>query len=150
MLASFVAALAFVLAPFTQPTQPPPLPSAPLEIGEITVHQILDYAAYSDRVRVGDYLVSLTPPEPVQDVSGPSTQVVGACGGATNGADQYIGRESGGNPAALNPSGAWGCYQIMPGTWAGAGCDQLGAYGSAPPSVQAECASRLPLSAWGG
>src|SRR5580765_3799400 len=59
--------------------------------------------------------------------------VTGACGGATNGADQYIGRESGGDPSIMNGGGhaaspfdagrAWGCYQIMPGTWAGSCSD---------------------------
>jgi soluble lytic murein transglycosylase-like protein len=73
--------------------------------------------------------------------------VSGQCGGATNGADAYIGRESGGNPNARNPSGAWGCYQIMPGTWSGS-CSDLGQYGSASTQAQAACASRLPSSAW--
>ncbi len=75
--------------------------------------------------------------------------VGGACGGATNGADAYIGRESGGDPNARNASGAWGCYQIMPGTW-NASCSDVGSYGSASPQQQAACASRLPQSAWSG
>jgi soluble lytic murein transglycosylase-like protein len=78
--------------------------------------------------------------------SGGST-VGGACGGASNGADAYIGRESGGNPNARNPSGAWGCYQIMPGTWSSS-CSDLGAHGSASTEAQAQCASRLPSSSW--
>jgi hypothetical protein len=78
---------------------------------------------------------------------GGSTSVGGACGGATNGADAFIARESGGNPNARNASGAWGCYQIMPGTWSSS-CSDLGAYGSAGTSAQAQCASRLPSSAW--
>jgi hypothetical protein len=74
----------------------------------------------------------------------------GACGGATNGADQYIGRESGGDPGAVNQgSGAYGCYQIMPGTW-GASCSDLGPQSGSSASTQAQCASRLPSSAWGG
>ena len=79
--------------------------------------------------------------------SGGGSSVGGACGGATNGADAYIGRESGGNPNARNASGAWGCYQIMPGTWSSS-CSDLGQYGSASTSAQAACASRLPSSAW--
>ncbi len=75
--------------------------------------------------------------------------VGGACGGATNGADAYIGRESGGNPSAQNASGAYGCYQIMPGTWSSS-CSDLGAQQGSSPSTQAACASRLPQSAWGG
>jgi soluble lytic murein transglycosylase-like protein len=78
---------------------------------------------------------------------GTSANVGGACGGATNGADSYIGRESGGNPNARNPSGAWGCYQIMPGTWSSS-CSDLGSHGSASTSAQAQCASRLPQSSW--
>jgi soluble lytic murein transglycosylase-like protein len=73
--------------------------------------------------------------------------VGGACGGATNGADRFIGAESGGNPNARNSSGAWGCYQIMPGTWQSS-CSDLGAHGSASTDAQAQCASRLPSSSW--
>jgi soluble lytic murein transglycosylase-like protein len=73
--------------------------------------------------------------------------VGGSCGGATNGADRFIGAESGGNPNARNASGAWGCYQIMPGTWA-AKCSDLGQHGSASTEAQAQCASRLPSSSW--
>jgi soluble lytic murein transglycosylase-like protein len=76
-----------------------------------------------------------------------SGSVSGACGGASNGADAYIGRESGGNPNARNSSGAWGCYQIMPGTWQSS-CSDLGQHGSASTEAQAQCASRLPSSAW--
>ena len=78
---------------------------------------------------------------------GGGTSVGGACGGATNGADAFIGRESGGNPNARNSSGAWGCYQIMPGTWSSS-CSDLGQLGSASTEAQAQCASRLPSSAW--
>ena len=73
--------------------------------------------------------------------------VGGACGGATNGADRFIGAESGGNPNARNSSGAWGCYQIMPGTWRSS-CSDLGSHGSAGTDAQAQCASRLPSSSW--
>jgi soluble lytic murein transglycosylase-like protein len=76
-----------------------------------------------------------------------SGSVGGACGGASNGADAYIGRESGGNPNARNASGAWGCYQIMPGTWQSS-CSDLGQHGSASTEAQAQCASRLPSSSW--
>ena len=87
------------------------------------------------------------PAAPTGRGGGGGSSVGGACGGATNGADAYIGRESGGNPNARNSSGAWGCYQIMPGTWSGS-CSDLGQYGSASTSAQAACASRLPSSAW--
>jgi soluble lytic murein transglycosylase-like protein len=78
---------------------------------------------------------------------GGGSTVSGACGGATNGADRFIGAESGGNPNARNSSGAWGCYQIMPGTWRGS-CSDLGQHGSASTEAQAQCASRLPSSSW--
>lgn len=84
--------------------------------------------------------------------SAPSGGVTGVCGGATNGADRYIGRESGGNPNVYNSqgSGAWGCYQLMPEHFRpGGSCSDM-SYGSATPAQQAQCASRLPLSAWGG
>ena len=77
----------------------------------------------------------------------PASNVGGSCGGATNGADRFIGAESGGNPNARNASGAWGCYQIMPGTWQSS-CSDLGAHGSAGTDAQAQCASRLPSSSW--
>lgn len=76
-----------------------------------------------------------------------SGSVGGSCGGATNGADRFIGAESGGNPNARNASGAWGCYQIMPGTWSSS-CSDLGQHGSASTEAQAACASRLPSSSW--
>jgi soluble lytic murein transglycosylase-like protein len=78
---------------------------------------------------------------------GGGASVGGACGGATNGADRFIAAESGGNPNARNPSGAWGCYQIMPGTWRSS-CSDLGQHGSASTGAQAQCASRLPSSSW--
>lgn len=85
---------------------------------------------------------------PVQSTGGST----GSCGGATNGADQYIGRESGGHPDAANPSGAYGCYQIMPEVWYAppekGGCADLGSEVGASPETQAQCASRLPLCAW--
>jgi hypothetical protein len=87
------------------------------------------------------------PVAPTGRGGGGGGSVGGACGGASNGADRFIGKESGGNPNARNASGAWGCYQIMPGTWASS-CSDLGAHGSASTQAQAACASRLPSSSW--
>lgn len=120
--------------------------------------QIVTYTAAVERQEVIDYLAYVSAQEAAQkateSVSGApvtapqaSSATSGPCGGATNGADQYILRESGGDPTATNPSGARGCYQIMPGTWAGS-CSDLGDQYSATPATQAACASRLPLSAW--
>ena len=68
----------------------------------------------------------------------------GACGGSRF--DYVIPKESGGNANARNASGAWGCYQIMPATWSGAGCS--GSFGSASPAEQAACADKLSPGAW--
>jgi Transglycosylase-like domain len=87
------------------------------------------------------------PVAPTGRGGGGGGSVGGACGGATNGADRFIAAESGGNPNARNPSGAWGCYQIMPGTWRSS-CSDLGQHGSASTDAQAACASRLPSSSW--
>ena len=76
--------------------------------------------------------------------SGPSGTVSGDCYGSAL-PSYIIDRESGGNPNAYNPSGAWGCFQIMPGTWGGT-CSDLGAHGSASVGAQTECANRL----WNG
>jgi hypothetical protein len=89
------------------------------------------------------------PPSRTGRTGGGGSSVGGPCGGATNGADAYIGRESGGDPNARNASGAYGCYQIMPGTWS-ASCSDLGQQSGSSASTQAQCASRLPQSAWAG
>jgi hypothetical protein len=92
------------------------------------------------------YVPPAPPPVRRVPVSRPSSgaTVGGACGGSRF--DYVIDEESGGNPNARNASGAWGCYQIMPATWAGAGCE--GAHGSASVAQQAACADRLSASAW--
>lgn len=121
---------------------------------EVAVDQMIQQAAqYVNQLEAEQAAAyaAAHPPVQRQVTSAPSSSVGGACGGATNGADRFIGRESGGNPNVYNTggSGAWGCYQIMPGTWSSS-CSDLGSYGSASATVQAQCASRLPLSAWGG
>lgn len=74
---------------------------------------------------------------------------VGECGGSEGGRDAYIARESGGDPNVWNTtgSGAWGCWQIIPGTW-NSSCSDIGVHGQATVEQQAACASRLPHSAW--
>jgi soluble lytic murein transglycosylase-like protein len=77
---------------------------------------------------------------PVAPVAPPST-------GGPYAIPEYIVQcESGGNYAAQNPSGAYGAYQIMPGTAAAYGCDLSTAAG------QDTCAGRIyadvGTSAW--
>jgi len=129
-----------------------------------TVTEVGDYLvglAERDRVlvaigEVDAFLAAMYVEPAVRSTQDAPSQVSGGvssgCGGATNGADRFIARESGGDPNVWNTagSGAWGCWQILPSTWADAGCDELGAHGSAGVAAQAACASRLPLGAWGG
>lgn len=56
--------------------------------------------------------------------------------------DYIVTRESGGDPMAQNPSGAFGCYQIMPEWWSGA-CSGLDRYTI---DGQKQCASII----WNG
>lgn len=58
-----------------------------------------------------------------------------------------IDRESKGDPTVWNTegSGAWGCFQFMPGTWASS-CSDLGVHGQASVSAQVACADRV----WAG
>lgn len=62
----------------------------------------------------------------------------GACGAIPG---YIVGRESGGDPNAVNPSsGAFGCYQLMPEHFVGGGaCADLGR----DQAGQDECATRL-------
>lgn len=115
-------------------------------------------------VELVTYVTSLPAPEPVvieepvvtepaQVEQAPLAAGSGECGGATNGADQYIGRETQGSSDPVNQdnlegSGAHGCFQITPGTWE-ASCSDLGDLQGSSADAQAQCASRLPLSAWG-
>lgn len=71
---------------------------------------------------------------------GGGAPVSGACtGGPVN--ETVVQNESGGNPNARNPSGAWGCWQIMPGTWSSLGC--AGTHGSASVDQQRDCANKV-------
>jgi hypothetical protein len=111
---------------------------------------------------IAAWVASIPPPAPpsppahersarAPDGLGGGGESTGACGGATNGADRFIHRESGGNPNIFNTqgSGAYGCYQILASTWRSS-CSDLGPEVGSSAATQAACASRLPLSAWGG
>jgi hypothetical protein len=126
-------------------------------LSAVREQQIADVGAYIAAVQEAElaaYLEAITPPPPPVIYTAPQPSVAGACGGATNGADQFIQRESGGQPYIANGGGtaaspfdagrAFGCYQIIPSTWAAA-CSDITTY---DPASQARCASRLPLSAW--
>ena len=94
----------------------------------------------SDRQAIARLIASQQRPRPVPQ---PVPQQRSSGGG---GGDCYAGpipayivtRESGGNPTAMNPSGAYGCFQIMPYVWS-ANCSDLdrGVGG------QIECANRI-------
>ncbi len=157
MIPQLATAIALILAPYSAPpTTPAPIGYPPGVAADVVARQIVSYVRYRDAEAIVALVVAedaQKAAEAAQEAARGSTPVTapqtvsGPCGGATNGADQYIARESGGDPSALNPSGAFGCYQIMPGTWASS-CSDLGELESASPSAQSACASRLPLSAW--
>lgn len=79
-------------------------------------------------------LTAPPPPEPVVE-----TAAAPASGGSGGYAiPEYIVQcESGGDYNAQNPSGAYGAYQIMPGTAAAYGCDL------STPAGQDDCAGRI-------
>lgn len=69
--------------------------------------------------------------------SSSSTAGGGSCGAIPG---YIVQRESGGNPNARNPSGAFGCYQLMPEHFGSGGkCADLGT----DQGGQDECATRL-------
>ena len=73
--------------------------------------------------------------------SGRYVQGVEVCNGGSLPPCRVVQRESRFNPAARNPSGAWGLYQFMPRTWRRT-CPEF-SHGSASVAQQAECARRL-------
>lgn len=111
-------------------------------------------AEWADIKLLADNYVPPPPPKPWVELpkanptvrSGPvapAQNVGGKCGGA-GANDQFIGRESGGNPNAVNPSsGAFGCWQLLPSTAAHCG---IGPGSSI--AQQAACAGSLSSSNW--
>jgi hypothetical protein len=85
------------------------------------------------RIRYAGVVAASDPPQAAAaPVAGPAVAASGfeAC---------VISRESGGNPAAVNPSsGAGGLFQFLPSTWASLGfaASYPGGAQTAPPSVQ--------------
>ena len=77
--------------------------------------------------------------DPQQPPAGVKTAVVDGTEGSGGWAipEHIVMCESGGNYNARNPSGAYGAYQIMPGTAAGYGCSL------ATPAGQDRCAAKI-------
>lgn len=71
--------------------------------------------------------------------SAPRGNTVGACTGFAI-PDYIIQRESGGNPNAYNPSGAYGCAQTLLSHYSGGSCSGLDPYTI---DGQRECVNRL-------
>lgn len=122
--------------------------------------QALEAAHLNDFIQaleLQDFLSSLPPPPPPPPVvtAPPAPSYQQSDGGDCSGSvvpDWIVQRESGGNPSAVNPSsGAYGCYQELPGHFAdGGACAGLNMYSVAD---QKTCASRLSdgganLSPW--
>ena len=86
-----------------------------------------------------------TPASAGQAPSGPPDGSGGSCYGGTPLSDTLVRNESGGRADALGPSTssgqAWGCFQIMAGTWRGHGC--AGSWGSASVEEQKACATTI-------
>lgn len=82
---------------------------------------------------------------PAPPSGGGGSSVGGSCGSGWAMGDGTMQHESNGNPNALGPSTssgrAWGCAQIMQGTWSGAGC--AGTWGSASVDQQKACAAKV-------
>jgi hypothetical protein len=82
--------------------------------------QRANVVTYADAVAAAEAVA----PQHAQAASGPTSAGgtvtdSGSCYGGPI-PDYIVTRESGGNPMAQNPSGAFGCYQIMPEWWSGA------------------------------
>jgi len=89
------------------------------------------------RVNCGSAQVSYQSPSPVAVTTTARTTV-----GSSSFQSCVISRESGGNPAAVNPaSGAGGLYQFLPSTWASLGFSGLPE--NAPVSEQNEAFAKL-------
>jgi hypothetical protein len=138
---------------------PVPAPQTPLwsdggarvAISYVEAVRAAETAQFEQFVRDWTAFVAAMTPKPATTTRAPrpaatpsassSSQVSGDCY-ASDLPDYIVNRESGGNPNARNPSGAWGCAQFMPDTWNGT-CSDLGAHGSASVDAQNECANRL-------
>jgi len=115
-----------------------------------TAHEVGDYlnhVAYDELVqRSADtdaFLATLVPPAPppvrTSNSSSYGGTTVGECTGFVI-PDYIIQRESGGNPSAMNPSGAYGCAQTLLSHYSGGSCS-----GFDPYTIQGQraCAAKL-------
>jgi hypothetical protein len=140
--------------------------SVPPTIGEMTVTKIVAYVAAVEHAHVVDYVHAVTMANVVvyvyavaeadRETAAATTQAqspprYSAPAPVATGGDCYDGspvpayiitRESGGDPNAVNPSsGAYGCFQELPGHFnSGGACAGLSMYSVADQKV---CAQRL-------
>lgn len=156
--------VAFPSGASSTPAQVPPSePQLPvIGGGEIVIAQMVDYVRSVEAADIVAYVVAVEAAEAEaarvaaeaeaqrqRDAIRPAQPAVpsgvfsgsGSCYGGPI-PDYIVDRESGGNPMAQNPSGAFGCYQIMPEWWSGA-CSGLDKYSI---DGQKQCASII----WNG
>jgi hypothetical protein len=120
----------------------------------VQMTKAVEYVGAVDQANLKAYVAAVTPPPPAPErysAPTPSAAPSGGGGDCYSGSpvpDWIINRESGGNPNAVNPSsGAYGCYQELPGHFNnGAVCSGLSMYSVDDQKV---CAQRL-IDASGG
>jgi hypothetical protein len=108
---------------------------------EIAVDQMgQQVAQYVNQVEIDQALAAQRARQPAPTSYSPPVPSSGGGGSCYDGPipAYIVTRESGGSPTAMNPSGAYGCFQIMPYVWS-ANCADLdrGVAG------QIECANRI-------
>jgi hypothetical protein len=105
------------------------------QVGTYIIHAAYDEAVQQLAV-TDEFLASLYVPPPSPPAPATQAQASGGySGGTTVGEctgfaipDYIIQRESGGNPSAMNPSGAYGCAQTLLSHYSGGSCAGLDPY----------------------
>jgi hypothetical protein len=105
----------------------------------VSTSAAIDFVVASQAEDARNAAARVTPRASAPSVSTPAP-VSGGGGSCFDGPipAYIVQRESGGNPSAMNPSGAYGCFQIMPYVWS-ANCADL----SRDVSGQIACAGRI-------